>query len=114
MPEKVVDLVLQGGGVRGIGLVGAISVLEEHGFRFARVAGASAGAIVGSLVAAGMTARQLEQVMRELDYEAFRDETGWDHVPLIGKGISLLRDHGLYAGEYFHGWIREQLGGLGT
>ena len=44
MPDA--DLVLEGGGVKGIGLVGAISVLEEHGYVFHRVAGTSAGAIV--------------------------------------------------------------------
>jgi hypothetical protein len=33
------DLVLEGGGVKGIALVGAISVLEEHGYRFHKVAG---------------------------------------------------------------------------
>ena len=49
-----VDLVLEGGGVKGIGLVGAISVLEGSGYTFPRVAGTSAGAIVGALVAAGM------------------------------------------------------------
>ena len=47
------DLVLAGGGVKGIGHVGALEVLEEHGYdKFQRVAGTSVGAIVGSLVAA--------------------------------------------------------------
>ena len=47
LAPQPVNLVLEGGGVKGIGLVGAISVLEEHGFTFVRVAGTSAGAIVG-------------------------------------------------------------------
>jgi hypothetical protein len=46
------DLVLEGGGVKCIAVVGSISVLEERGHQFRRVAGTSAGAIVGSLVAA--------------------------------------------------------------
>ena len=45
------DLVLEGG-VRWIAVVGAISVPEERDYQFRRVAGTSAGAIVGSLVAA--------------------------------------------------------------
>ncbi len=52
------DLVLEGGSVKGIALVGAISVLEEHGYEFRRVAGTSAGAIVGSLVAANAPGRE--------------------------------------------------------
>ena len=60
---ETVDLGLEGGGVKGIALVRAISVLEAHGFAFARVAGTSAGAIVGSLVAAGMPAARLHSIM---------------------------------------------------
>ncbi len=111
---QTVDLVLEGGGVKGIGLVGAISVLEEHGMTFARVAGASAGAIVGSLVAAGMGATELQELMASLDYTRFRDDTRLDHVPVVGKGLSLWMDHGIYAGDYFHGWVRDQLAGLGV
>ncbi|HEY1441635.1 MAG TPA: patatin-like phospholipase family protein, partial [Mycobacterium sp.] len=47
-----VDLVCEGGGVRGIGLVGAVDALAAAGYEFPRVAGTSAGAIVASLVAA--------------------------------------------------------------
>jgi NTE family protein len=111
---ETVDLVLEGGGVKGIGLVGAISVLEEHGMTFARVAGASAGAIVGSLVACGMGAGQLQELMTSLDYTRFRDDTRLDHLSVLGKGLSLWLEHGIYPGDYFHGWIREQLAGLGV
>ena len=38
------DLVLEGGGVKGIGLVGALFVLEENGCQFHRVAGTSVAA----------------------------------------------------------------------
>ena len=34
-----VDLVLEGGGVKGIGLVGAVLTLSEKGYVFPRVAG---------------------------------------------------------------------------
>ena len=51
-PELVADLALEGGGVKGIGIVGAVSALAEAGYRFQRVAGTSAGAIAAALVAA--------------------------------------------------------------
>jgi NTE family protein len=111
---KVVDLVLEGGGVKGIGLVGAISVLEDDGYTFTRVAGTSAGAIVGSLVAGGMSAMQLHDLISSLDYNKFKDETFLDHVGDIGKLVSLWGKEGIYSGNYFHGWIREQLAGLGV
>ena len=51
--ERRVDLVFEGGGVKGICLVGAYSVLEERGFEPQNVAGTSAGVIVATLLAAG-------------------------------------------------------------
>ena len=50
-PKKA-DLVLEGGGVKGIALVGAAVALAEDGYRFERVAGSSAGALVGAIIVA--------------------------------------------------------------
>ncbi|HEV7648515.1 MAG TPA: patatin-like phospholipase family protein [Actinophytocola sp.] len=44
MSEKTVDLVLEGGGVKGIGLLGAVLAMADAGYRFERIAGTSAGA----------------------------------------------------------------------
>ena len=51
-PLKI-DAVFEGGGVKGIGLVGAVAVTEEKGYQFENLAGTSAGAIVAALIAAG-------------------------------------------------------------
>lgn len=55
------DAVFEGGGVKGIGLVGAVAAAEEKGYRWMNVAGTSAGAIVASLLAAGYTGIELEK-----------------------------------------------------
>jgi NTE family protein len=75
-PKKC-DLVLEGGGVKGIGLAGAYSVLEEQGFAPSQVAGTSAGAISAALIAAGYTAEELKRTILDLDYRAFEDKA-WD------------------------------------
>jgi NTE family protein len=55
----VADLVLEGGGVKGLALVGAVTGLVDAGYSFPRVAGTSAGALVGAVVAgcSGPTSR---------------------------------------------------------
>jgi NTE family protein len=58
------DVVLEGGGVKGIVLVGALVALTEAGYQLNRISGTSAGAIVGSLVAAGLTGDRLRSVTR--------------------------------------------------
>jgi NTE family protein len=108
------DLVLEGGGVKGIGLVGAVSVLEEQGYRFRRVAGTSAGAVVGALVAAGCSARRLVEVMGELDYAKLVDPTPLTQIPLVGPLLSLTWQDGLSSGAYLKQWLGERLDELGV
>jgi NTE family protein len=112
-PKKC-DLVLEGGGVKGIGLVGAISVLEEAGYDVQRVAGTSAGAIVGSLVAARTPAARLAEIMSGLDWSRFQDRSLVDCIPFLGQALSLAFDQGLYEGRYLHDWLAEQLAERGV
>ncbi|MER7003168.1 patatin-like phospholipase family protein [Dactylosporangium sp. NPDC000555] len=107
------DLVLEGGGVKGIALVGAISVLEERGYEFKRVAGTSAGAVVGSLVAANIPATRLTQIMRKVDYRAFQD-ADWAERFAVGKAFGLVFDQGIFHGNYLRAWLAEQLNAAGV
>ncbi len=101
----VADLVLEGGGVLGLGHVGAVSVLEESGYSFARIAGTSAGSIVGAFVAAGMSAARMTEIMQTLDYRRFTDRSLLDRVPVGGPILSLLLDNGVYEGDAVREWV---------
>ncbi len=107
------DLVLEGGGVKGIGLVGAYSVLKNSDYTFHRIAGTSAGAIVGALIAADMPPDTLHGIMRDLDYNRFQDESFIDHLGTPGRMASLFFEKGIYEGTYLHQWLDELLVGLG-
>ena len=105
--DKVLaDAVFEGGGVKGIGLVGAVAVAEERGYQWVNVAGASAGAIVAALLAAGYSAAELKAVMTELDYNRFKDSSLLDRVLLVGPMASLIFEKGIYEGKFFENWIR--------
>jgi NTE family protein len=110
MPDRLkCDAVFEGGGVKGIGLVGAVAVAEAKGYDFVNVAGTSAGAIIAALVAAGYRADELKAIVASLDYEKFKDP-GWvDRIPVLGKAISLGFEKGIYEGDYFEQWMRQQL-----
>jgi NTE family protein len=103
------DAVFEGGGVKGIGLVGAIAVTEEMEYEFVNVAGTSAGAIVAALVAADYRAAELQDIMKSLDYSKFKDEGLLDKIPFLGKVLSLGFEKGIYEGAYLENWIREKL-----
>ena len=102
------DLVLEGGGVKGIALVGALSALEDAGYSFPRIAGTSAGGIVGALVAAGRSAAELRTILEQTDYRRFADESWLDRMP-GGKVVSLLTEGGMYEGEYLRTWLHDLL-----
>jgi NTE family protein len=110
---QTADVVLEGGGVKGIALVGALNVLQENGYEFHRVAGTSAGSIVGALLAAGMPGERMKELIGSVDYHSFQDKGFEDHL-LIGRIFSLLWEHGIYEGEYLREWLTEQLEGLGV
>ncbi len=79
--SKPIDLVLEGGGVKGIGLVGAILELDAAGYQARRVAGTSAGAIVASIVAAlnakKQPVSQLHDVLNTISYPKFMKNDGF-------------------------------------
>lgn len=85
-----VDLVLGGGGVRGIAHVGALSALDEAGWTPHRVAGASAGAMAGALWVAGASPAAMRSYLEELDYRsfAFADVVGrLTRRPMVGQVV---------------------------
>jgi NTE family protein len=107
------DLVLEGGGVKGTGLVGAITALTsaEEPYTFHRVAGTSAGAIVASMLAAGYTAAEMNTVMTDLDFTQFEDNPGLfaRHFEQVGEGLGLVLHEGLFMGRFLHDWIKQIL-----
>jgi NTE family protein len=103
------DIVLEGGGVKAIAQVGALSVLEEHGYRMQRAAGSSGGALVAAGLATGVPAARLKQLMDELDFRRVPDATGAARLGLLGRGISLLFEQGVYDGDYLRNWVHDTL-----
>lgn len=112
------DLVCEGGGVKGIALAGAVDALARAGYAFPRVAGSSAGAVVACLVAAlqaaGEPVARLGELVRGVDYRRLRDESLLGRVPVVGRGLALLLQDGLYEGRYLEDFLTGALGELGV
>lgn len=103
------DAVFEGGGVKGIGLVGAVAAVEEAGYVFENLAGTSAGSIVAALLAVGYTGAELKGVLQRLDYNDFKDEGLLDKLPGVGKALSIGFEYGIYEGEFFESWFEDLL-----
>jgi NTE family protein len=59
------DIVMEGGGAKGIVFVGALQEFEERGHTFDRMLGTSAGAISAALLAAGYSSSEIVEALQE-------------------------------------------------
>lgn len=123
----VADLALEGGGVKGIGLVGAILALCDAGYSFRGVAGSSAGAIAASLVAAlslpNQDMAQLKTIMDGLIFKnfmpngkvhQFMDDHFGQWADRVIDAEILVRRPGIYSGDYLTEWLTPVLASLGV
>ncbi|WP_102418769.1 patatin-like phospholipase family protein [Mycobacterium sp. 4858] len=114
--KKPVDLVLSGGGVKFIGLVGAVAGLMDAGYSAYRVSGVSAGSVVAVISAAASKGDQLTSgELRELALSVpLRKWRGAGPLPVVGSAWGLVRDTAMYRGDFAHDWIRSELKNLGV
>lgn len=103
------DAIFEGGGVKGIAFIGAIQEAEERGYRFKRLGGTSAGALIASLLAAGYTGKELEQYIDQLSFTSFLDRSELGKIPYLGNLISLIYKNGIFQGKRLEAWIKEML-----
>jgi NTE family protein len=116
------DLVLEAGGVRGLGLVGAVAALAAAGYTFPRVAGTSAGALTGAVVAAlqraGEPVDRIEEISRSLDTARIRDRgrigRALGPLGIFADVVSLAVDRALYESAYLRSWFGGVLADLGV
>ena len=105
--QKVHDyknLVLEGGGVRGLAYAGVFSVLEQKGIlqQIEKVGGSSAGSIAGMLICVGYNATEIDSLMMELSLQKLQDGNGG----LIGKYKRLKTGYGIFKGKAFEKWLQ--------
>lgn len=80
-PRPRIGLALSGGGALGLAEVGVIRWLEENHIPVDAVAGTSMGSIIGAMYATGMSAEEIEQFAKKID---------WDQAFMTGPDYSDL------------------------
>lgn len=109
------DGIFEGGGVKGIGLAGALSYSEEEmNIRWQNLGGTSSGALIAALLASGYTSREIKAILFELDFVKIKDKGFLDRFSFIGKTLSLLMEKGIYEGAFIRDFIREKLADKGV
>jgi len=98
MSKQTVSLVLGSGAARGLAHIGVIEWLDEHGYRIESIAGASMGALVGGIYAAGKLDSYKEWVLalEKMDVIRFLDLS--------------FSSEGLFKGDRLMDALREMVG----
>lgn len=94
-----IDLVLQGGGIKAIGLVGGMDELERRNVTIRRIAGASGGALVAGLTASGYSPIELRQIIETEPFPELLDTRWYARLPAIGKPLAVFLQMGLHPGN---------------
>ena len=105
---KFADAVFEGGGVKGIGLVGALKTFEDNGYHWKNISGTSAGSIVATLVAVGCSAEEIKKLMLQLDFKKIADKNRFN-IPIFSNFCNLIFKKGIFKGDYLKNWIDEAL-----
>ena len=103
----LIDGVFSGGGVKGFALIGAVMELEERGYRFKRMAGTSAGAIIAGFIAAGYTGAEIYEMMKSVKLTTLL-ESKKSRFP-FARWLKLYWSMGLFKGDALEMWIKEML-----
>ncbi len=81
-----ITLALSGGGVKGFAHIGAIQALERHGVTICGIAGTSAGGLVGTLYAAGISANEMKARLRDINQVGLFAHLRGEGPALFGLG----------------------------
>lgn len=93
MQHRYANLVLSGGGIRGIAYAGVFTSAEYNKIVFRNIAGVSAGSIAGSMVASGYNAREILKLMNSCEFGDFKITEVSKRIPAVMR----LYDYSRYS-----------------
>ena len=99
------NLVLEGGGIRGIAYGGALNELQERNILpgITRIAGTSAGAIQAALLAVGYTPQEITEITFKTNIQKLSD----GRLFFLGGFPRLANQFGWYRGENFRNLLED-------
>ncbi len=98
------NLVLSGGGIKGISFIGAILELDNMGILYDEnrklkikgIAASSAGTILAGLLVIGYTPTEIHNIMKDIDFDKIVD----DKIGYIRDTVNFFANYGVCKGEY--------------
>jgi len=89
--SRQVNLVLSGGGVKGIAYAGVFETAEKRGYRWGNIAGVSVGAIAGAFAASGFNYYEMWESMKRFDFKGIQIKRVSEKLPVIYDYLQFAR-----------------------
>jgi len=93
--KKRIGVALSGGSARALAHIGVLEVLESLGVEISAVSGTSMGAIIGSLYCSGVSLKEAEDYVSDMDWRSFLlfTDFGFNKMGIInGKRVEEILD----------------------
>jgi NTE family protein len=81
--DPKLGIALGGGGARGLAHIGVLKVLEEEDIPVSMVAGASVGALIGALYAAGVSTSEMEEMSADIGWSTLTNYSRFSMFRLV-------------------------------
>lgn len=101
----ITNLVFEGGGVLGVGFVGALQYLEENNIlkNVKNFAGSSAGSFVALSLALGYSSADVKHLLFNTNFSTFKDDT----YGVFRNVYRVLKRYGIYKGDKLYSWLEK-------
>ncbi|RWY48377.1 patatin-like phospholipase family protein [Mucilaginibacter gilvus] len=90
--QPKIGLALSGGGAKGLAYIGLLKKIDSLGIKVSYITGTSMGGVIGSLYAMGYSGRQLEDIVKRINWNLALS----NNVPLSQINIEEKDEYGRY------------------
>lgn len=104
------NLVLGGGGIKGIAYLGVFKEAERRGYWWGNIAGVSAGALAGTYACAGYKYHMLREIMDRFDFSQIKPENIEKMVPAVASFTEFYKCHRTLGEQSIWAFLNHQYG----
>ena len=109
--RKPINLVLGGGGVKGIAYIGVFDAAHRRGYGSVNIAGVSAGALAGSFAASGFSAYEMWKAMETFGFKEIQLEKAAQRLPVVAGFVSYSRRNLIYGPDSVENFLSQPIFG---
>jgi NTE family protein len=103
------NLILSGGGIKGIAFVGALEIAEKKGYTWLNIGGVSAGSLIAAYTGSGYRTQELKKLVYEFDFKNIKMSDLPKRVPVIANYMEFSNSYRMNDQRGIELFLKEQM-----